>query len=117
MRKCVVMIMANQIKGMIQSQKLNASFTYKTREVVVNEKKHYSIEFTEVNFAEELGLWKITIPNTTHNLGVNYIVQKLTRKIDGNDELCMVQWKMLVNGDFVLLADEPFKGTLWIQER
>lgn len=105
------------IKGSIAPKQMKANLNFNTREVVVNEKKHYSIEFTEANFAEELGLWKMTIPNTAHNLGVNYIVQKLTRKIDGNDELCMVQWKMLVNGDFVLLADEPFKGTLWIQER
>lgn len=117
MRKCVVMITSKRLTGTIQPQKLNASFTYETREVMVGGKKIYQISFSPTNFIEELGMKKMTIPHKVHDLGTSYVVLKITRKGEGFEDNVVVQWRMLLNGDFVVYSHEAFSGTLIIEER
>lgn len=106
-----------ELNGEINKQTMNASFTYETREVMVGGKKIYQISFSPTNFIEELGMKKMTIPHKVHDLGTNYVVLKITRKGEGFEDNVVVQWRMLLNGDFVVYSHEAFSGTLIIEER
>lgn len=107
-------LVQNKIKAHMSTQQMQAIFD--VRVIRSGNKKIFQINFTSENFEIELKRYKLTIPHTIHNLGERYLINKLTRTENGIEGNIWYQFKVLINGDFVLWADEPFNGNLIISE-
>lgn len=79
--------------------------------------RRYYIAFKKEHFVPELKRYKLTIPHDVHMLGERYTVDKITRvESDKGEGNISHQYKILINGDFILLSDEPIDGYLLISE-
>lgn len=98
----------------MQSAQINVVFD--VRAIKTGNKKVYQIDFTEENFSQELKRYTMVIPHTVHNLGERYLVSKIARIENGVEGNIFHQYRILINGDFVLWSDEPFCGRIIISE-
>lgn len=69
----------------------------------------YPKSFTVSAFTQQTdGRYMATITAATHNLGVNYRVQKCIRRDDDMNWQNMIPvYRILANGDFEYYVDEP----------
>ncbi len=104
----------SKIRANISVQKMQAIFN--VRAIRSGNKKIFQINFTKDNFEVEIKRYKLTIPHTIHNLGERYLINKVTRTENGTEGNIWYQFKVLINGDFLLWSDEPFDGNLIISE-
>lgn len=102
------------VRANISTQKAQAIFDVRT--IRSGNKKIFQINFTKDNFELEIKRYKLIIPHTEHNLGERYLIDKITRSENGAEGNIWCQFKVLINGDFLLWTDEPFDGNLIISE-
>lgn len=97
----------------LKQQKISVAFDVRP---VSGSTKRYYISFTKSQFEPELDRFKLAIPHNVHMLGERYLVNKITRNEDGVEGNIDHQFKILINGDFILWSDEPIDGYIMISE-
>lgn len=104
-----------ELKATLEKKEIRATVGFKVKEIV-RDRLQFEISFTEKLFEQDLKLVRLIVPKNTHSLGSNYAVRKICKTENGKDGNIVVQWEMLVNGDFVLYSHSPFAGKIILEE-